>query len=133
MANHEILSEDGKLRHKIFYDEECGAAHIVHFDQVNADDARQIIDAVAQLLEGKPHRYMMDDISRVSMAKIDKETRKEFAKAGDKIQLEKIAMVGADPMTRMMSKVVVTLSGDAKRSKFFKTEAEAVAWFKEGD
>jgi hypothetical protein len=128
---HEIFSKDGKLRHEIFYDEEFCGAHIVHYDTVNADDARQIVDAVAQLLKGKEHRYMLDDITRVSMADLDKETRKEFAKAGDKIQLEKIAMFGADPMTRMMSKVIVVLSGDAKRTKFFKTKEEAVAWLKE--
>lgn len=128
--NHEIRSPDGSIRHKIYYDEQNSVARIEHYDTVNADDARRIVDAVAKLLEGKEHRYMMDDISRVSMAKLDKETRKEFAKAGERIQLEKIAMVGADPMTRMMSKVVVTLSGDAKRTKFFKTEKEALAWLK---
>ncbi|MBN2379307.1 STAS/SEC14 domain-containing protein [candidate division WOR-3 bacterium] len=127
---YEILTPDGTLRHEIFYNTEFEAAYIVHYDRVNADDARQIIDSVAELLEGKKHRYMVDDISRVSMTKLDKETRAVFAKAGEKIQLEKIAMIGADPMTRMMSKVVVALTGEAKRTKFFRTEQEALAWLK---
>jgi hypothetical protein len=126
----EILSQDGGLRHEIFYDEGCGAARIVHYDEITADDARQIVDAVAEILKDKEHRYMIDDGTRVTLTKMDKETRKEFAKAGERIQLEKIAMFGANPMTRMMSKVVVALSGDAKRTRFFKTEDEALAWLK---
>jgi hypothetical protein len=67
----------------------------------------------------------------MTLVKMDKETRKEFSKAQETARLDKIAMFGANPMTRMTAKVVEVVTGNAGRSKFFKTEAQALAWLKE--
>ena len=132
MKKHELFSQDGELRHKIYYDDENELVRIVHYDNVTADDARFIVNAVSQLLEGKQKRYMLDDATRMTLVKMDKETRNEFSKAQEVARLDKIAMFGANPMTRMIAKVVGIVTGNAGRSRFFRTEEEALHWLKEG-
>jgi hypothetical protein len=126
----EILSETGKVRHRAYYDEENGVARIVHYDVIYADDARQLVDTLKTLLEGKSPKLLLDDSTRVSASKMDKETRKIFMGAGDAVELDRVAVFGADPMTRMMSKIVFTVAGKIDSTKYFKTEEEALRWLK---
>jgi hypothetical protein len=126
----EILSETGQVRHKVFFDEEKGVAVIIHYDIIHADDAREMIDVLETILEGKSPKLLLDDSSRVSASRMDKETRKIFMGAGEKVGLDRVAVFGADSMTRMMSKIIFTIAGKIDSTKYFKTEEEALSWLK---
>ena len=126
----EILSETGEVRHRVYYDEENGVARIVHYDVICADDARQFLETLAILLEDKSLKLLLDDSTRVSASRMDKETRKIFMGAGDALGVDRVAVFGADPMTRMMSKIIFTIAGKIDSTKYFKTEEEALRWLK---
>ncbi len=127
----EIMSKDGKVRHTIRYEKENNLVRIVHYDIITFQDATEMLAAVEKLLEGKTPRLLLDDSSNVTALKMDKETREVFKQVGSRIKLDKNAVFGADPMTRMMSKIIFTVAGQAKSTKFFKTEEEAVKWLRE--
>lgn len=126
----EILSETGEVRHKVYYDDENGVARIIHYDAIYSDDAREMVDTLETLLEGKSPRLLLDDSSRVSASKMDKETRGIFMGAGDKLGIDRVAVFGADPMTRMLSKIIFTIAGKIDSTKYFKTEEDALRWLK---
>ncbi|MBD3286603.1 hypothetical protein GF338_09735 [candidate division WOR-3 bacterium] len=125
-----IYSEAGELRHEVYYDDENGVARIVHYDLIYADDAREFLKILEVLYTDKSPKLLLDDSSRVSAAKMDKETRQIFMGAGEKLGIDKVAVFGADPMTRMMSKIIFTIAGKIDSTKYFKTEDEALKWLK---
>lgn len=126
----EILSAEGKLRHKVHFDKTHGVARIEHYDLITVDDAKRLVDGLAEIFKGKTRRLLLDDSSNVSAAKMDKETRAIFDGAGERLKIDKVAVFGADPMTRMMSRIIFTIAGRMDSTKFFKTEDEALEWLK---
>ncbi|MBD3285310.1 hypothetical protein GF338_03135 [candidate division WOR-3 bacterium] len=61
---------------------------------------------------------------------MSKEARKAYAEHTEIIKPEKVAMVGANPVARMVAKIALSIMGRSDITKFFKTEDEALAWLK---
>lgn len=118
--------------YKLWYDEDLGALRMTDYAPLTAEDAGVVLPLVNEMLKHKPHRYMVVDVSGIPAHQmIDKESRQAFRDASDPQDFEKVAIFGASPAMRMVAKVVLTVTGVSKITRFFKTEQEAVAWIKE--
>lgn len=120
-------------KYEVRYDEKVGALRIQTFDTLTKDDVHDIMSAVERELVGKDEkRYVLVDLSQGSSDMVDKEARQAFKKASDPSNFTKVALFGANPAVRMLAKVVLVVSGVSKKTRFFKSEAEALAWLREG-
>lgn len=96
-----------------------------HFDE---NEAFEIIDQVQELYKDREHRYMLVDVSRSPGSGVSKEFRRWMAEQATRIGLEKVAIVGASPITRMVSRIVMAALGKSNDSRFFRTDDEALRW-----
>lgn len=124
------------MKHKAYYDVKHEVARMDIIGEIPQDIdaqhelAHQLVKGVEEALEGKDHRHLLIDVSETpSMYQLNRETRKILKEGGNRLGIERIAVVGADPITRMMIKVIVVLLRKSD-SKFFKTEDEALGWLK---
>jgi hypothetical protein len=118
--------------HKIYFDEDSGVARIDLHGPIHREDAQSIIRRIDEVFKDQKHRYLLNDVSGLPSLQIDKITRRTLQEGGKKLAIEKIAVLGASPMIRMIAKVVIGVLGNNTDSKFFKTYKEAVDWLKEG-
>ncbi|MBN2380567.1 STAS/SEC14 domain-containing protein [candidate division WOR-3 bacterium] len=86
---------------------------------------------------GQRSRILID-IAGLKMPKWDRETRKRLAESSPVLSENKVALIGAPPALRILSKVFSYISQKKAKAKskqpqetmFFKTEGEALSWLK---
>jgi hypothetical protein len=118
------------MKHKAYYDEEHGMVCMEINGEFTSQEASELLDEVEKLLEGKPQRYLLNDVSKSPNVTIDRETRKLLQKRGAEIEFDKMAFVGVTPMNRMMAKIVMAVLGKSKDTAFFDTSEDALSWLK---
>lgn len=117
--------------YKIWFDEKEGVLYVKTFKTIDAEDIHRLMPEVDRLLEGKPHRYILGDLSKNPSDLLTKEARQAFKHYADRVQYDKIGVIGVNPVTRMVVKIAIKIIGQADKTRFFKTEDDALAWFKE--
>lgn len=77
------------------------------------DEARDhgIITTVEELYEGQSHRYLIVDIPQTPGGSLSREYRKWMSREASRLGLEKITIVRASSVTRIVSKVVMATMG----------------------
>ena len=73
------------------------------------------------------------DLTKVKTMTVDRKTRIEFAEEmrTSEVAGTKSAIVGASPMARMLTKVILAMRKEkASETRFFKSEEEALSWLK---
>lgn len=133
------------MKLEAFYEEAAGVVKMkvtpeAHFDE---RESAEFMEHPESLFEGKPNRYLICDVSENPARSMSKEGRKwmseHASRIGDAsgighasgIGIEKIAIVGSSPVTRMIAKIMVTTLKKANSTQFFRTESEAFRWLKE--
>jgi hypothetical protein len=118
------------VKYKVWYNEEVDALYIQTFERLTKDDVGGIMDRVNAELEGRQRRYVVVDLSEGSSDMVDREARKAFKGIANPYDFEKLAVFGANPSVRMLAKVVLAITGVSSKTRFFKTEAQAIRWLK---
>lgn len=118
------------MKYKVWYNEEVEALYIQTFERLTKDDVGEIMARVNATLEGRQRRFVMVDLSEGSSDMVDKEARQAFKEIADPDDFEKLAVFGANPSVRMLAKVVLAITGVSSKTRFFKTEAQALRWLK---
>lgn len=95
----------------------------------NEGEAEEFISLMEELYGDSEHRYLVVDISRTQKTGISKEFRRWMTEKAARIGLDKVAVVGASPVTRMVSKVVMAALGKSDDTRFFISTNEALVWF----
>lgn len=127
------------MKLEAFYEEAAGVVKMkvtpeAHFDE---RESAEFMEHPESLFEGKPNRYLICDVSENPARSMSKEGRKWMSEHASRIDhasgigIEKIAIVGSSPVTRMIAKIMVTTLKKANSTQFFRTESEAFRWLKE--
>jgi hypothetical protein len=116
------------MQHRIWFDPNDDLLRFNIVGRFSREDAKETLAEVKKLLEGKKRRFFLADISASPNLTIDRDTRKILQQ--DSPEFEKVALVGATPVTRMISKVIVTVVGRSAVTKFCKTQEEALLWLR---
>jgi hypothetical protein len=118
--------------YKMWFDAEQGVLYVKTFKTIDAGEIHQLIPQVDKSLEGKPRRYIIGDLSENPTDPLTKEARQAFKQYANSINYDRIAVIGVNPFTRMVVKIGVKIVGQSDKTRFFKTEAQALAWLKGG-
>jgi len=118
------------LKHSIQYDSNSRTIILKIVGNFTVEDADEVIVKVNQLTGNNPESNVLADFTQSPNLVIDRETRRMIQNAALKYMFQKVAFVGVSPVTRMIAKVIIAVLGKIKESRFFKTEAEAIAWLK---
>ncbi len=113
---------------KVFLDESINAVRIVFDESETPDTIGANLDRCEALLESLEKRFILSDLSQ-QKGQLDKGCRTVLQERGQKIKFDKHAFVGANATARMVGKIIMAVMGQSHRTGFFKTEAEAIAWF----
>jgi|GEM_PF-1212241 len=120
-----------KTEFKLWYDEENGVMRTVIFETLDAEASSSLFDSIKDNFEPEKHRYFLADMtSEKAQTLHDKATRRTLREKMPQVNWGKIAILGANPGLRMLTKIVMTAAGKARDAKFFDKEEEALAWLK---
>jgi len=118
------------MQHKVWFDESQGVLRLEVLDDFNSDNIEEMFVKVEELFEGRSQKLILVDISMMPNLSLDKKTRRLLQEKA--VPFDKMALLGATPVTRMMAKVILTVLGKSASTYFCKTEDEALAWLKGG-
>ena len=131
------MSKEWKIgKHRAVLDEENNALVVNIEDDFESEDVEDYIDVVNEAFPGVVSgRHVIILFSKGSkggiMTKEAREALKKKFEENKGANKDRIAIVGASPAVRMISKVIIKVTGSVS-TKFFKTKEEAFQWFKEG-
>ncbi|MBN2379296.1 STAS/SEC14 domain-containing protein [candidate division WOR-3 bacterium] len=119
------------MKYEIRLDKEHGLLRLIIFESIDKENVDEMMPAMARELDTMTRRLVLVDMSNdknsTSMTKRARKAYKEHAAA---INTDKVAMVGASPITRMFAKIALGVMGKSEQTRFFKTEEDALAWLK---
>jgi len=119
------------MRFKVWLDEKQDLLRIDTYEKLTKDDYQAMIDEIESTLDGKDIKKVLGDMSSGhAPGTLDKEARQLFKEHASALEFDKIALIGATPSIRMISKIVFFVIGRTENAKFFKTEEEAINWLK---
>jgi hypothetical protein len=116
------------MNYNVDYSDEHEVLYLKINGELSAAEIEELMPIIRKAFDGKEHRRMLIDVTNNPAKTLSKEVRDSF-KNQDVSNFEKAAIIGASPVTHMISKVVLAIIG-SKKSKFFKTETEALVWLK---
>jgi len=109
------------------YDEDRNLVYVKFEGKLAVDEYSKLAEFFNSLPEEKKMRYLAD-VTELEGSLLDRKTREMFAGSTARFPESKIAVVGGNPVTRMICKTVVVTMGKLKETGFLKNEAEAVSW-----
>lgn len=115
------------------YDEE-NQALVLRFTEVwTEEDIPGLFSRLREYLGEKEKKNILGDVSQAPTQSYSKEFRKMIAEEAASLSLDKVAVVGANPVLRMMAKVLLAIIGQkwSVETKFFTAEKDALVWLKE--
>lgn len=121
------------MNYRLWFNDEHGVLYVQVLRTLTKEDIEAIIPEIKINLDGKPHRYLLGDLSeqRTEDGILDKEARQALRELASDADYDKIAVIGVRPMTMMIAKIGISVAGKGDISRFFKTEDEALTWLKE--
>jgi hypothetical protein len=118
------------MKYKVWYDEENGVLRADVLDTFDAETATAFFKEVNGKYTEEQQNYFMAYMSEEAQRLVDKETRRAARDGAALLKWDKLAILGAKPGLRMVTKIVMTAVGKAKDTKFFDDEEKALAWLK---
>lgn len=115
------------MKHEIWWDEENSCVRMKLVGEFEPNDARWANDQITAMFEARSRRCLLID-HRLSPAPVGRESRAVLEEHVSKLEIEKMGFFGVTHLNRVVAKIVVAVSGQTQSTKFFKTEAEAIAW-----
>lgn len=121
------------MNYTMHFDEEYCVLYVKTLAMLTASDVHQLMPEMDKVFADKPCRYVIGDLSSNPPGLLTKEARQAFKEHAKDFKIDKGAIVGTNHATRMIAKIAISIMGLSEIVKFFKTEGEALSWFKEGE
>lgn len=118
------------MKHEFWFDEDHDVVRVKLSGSFTMQELSEIISILNELLEDKKHRCILVDVSDSARILSSKEERKAMAEMAKGLDWEKVAVLGADPILRISSKIILAVMGKGKEAQFFKTDEETLHWLK---
>ncbi|MBN2379323.1 STAS/SEC14 domain-containing protein [candidate division WOR-3 bacterium] len=118
------------MNYEMWYNEEHEVLYVKTLAMLKEEDVNEIMPKVGQILEDKTRRLIIGDLSDNPTGLLSKGAREAFRKNADKIKVDKIAVIGANPSIRMIAKIALVVMGKSQIAKFFSEEDDALRWLK---
>jgi len=119
------------VKYEVKKDKENGLLRLVIYSSLVKADVDELMPIMAAELDKMKRRLVLVDMSQdKNPSSMSKEARKAYKEHAAAINTEKVAMVGANPVTRMTAKIALSVLGQSDRTRFFKSEEEAFVWLK---
>lgn len=93
--------------------------------ELTPEEVSTVTKKMIELLKPLEKVHVLMDVSELK--KVPPKAREEMAKS-PLPPSEKIAVVGATPMIRVLGTLVLKVVPEVKKSRFFSDESEALAW-----
>lgn len=114
----------------VWFDETNGIVFNTGKPASTVEAARDTLRRAAQLMEGKPRRLLLVDLTDAPLT-LSSEVRETLSEESRNLKLDRQAFVVANPVLRMLAKTISRVTGASAKSGFFGTVDQAVAWLKE--
>jgi hypothetical protein len=115
------------LKYEIKLDKDHGLLHLVIFESLDKKDVDEMMPTMARELDNMVRPLVLVDMSQdKNSSSMSKEARKAYAEHAATIKTDKVAMVGASPVTRMFAKIALSVMGQSEKTRFFKKEKDAL-------
>jgi hypothetical protein len=117
-------------KHKVWFDEEKKVLYYTINGNYCGSEHREFLKLYPKAFEGINGKFALVNLTNATP--LSKETRRSMKEEEEKISegTDKMAFIGASPAIRMIAKIVMKLSKN-KNVAFFRSEKEALDWFKE--
>lgn len=122
------------MKHKLYFNEAQGVFHIHIIGDITPEGYIEINQTYNTWESGRPKKVIIDltETNMSTMVPWDRETRQRVSKSTEAFTSDtKVAVIGVAGISRMVMKIAFNVLGVVKTGRFFKTEAEALAWLKE--
>lgn len=119
------------MNYKMWYDEERGVLYVKTLAMLTGPDVHQLMPEMIKVFADKPHRYVIGDLSDNPTGLLTRAARQAFKEYAKDFKIDKGAIIGTNPSTKMIAKIAISVMGLSDKVKLFKTEAQALTWFKE--
>lgn len=120
------------MNYMIWYDEDEGVLYLKTYTLLTVKEIEEILPLMAEHFKDRSHRYILADMTDNHSGFVDREARRLLKERANQIIFDKMAVIGAGPATRMITKVALNVLGKTDQTRFHKTEKEALAWLKGG-
>jgi len=115
----------------VWYDEANGV--VISTEAANTiEAARESVRRMSELLEGKPRRLLVIDLSGAPL-NMPSEVRRGIMDEVRQLRVDRQAFVVPNPVLRMLAKAMAKVSTQVGSAAFFASTQEAVAWLKQED
>jgi hypothetical protein len=131
-----MVEGNKSMKYKINYDKESTIVKIEFYRNLEDNDVASFSKDIELVLKGRScvgaildHGTLLDK----GMPKMSREARKEFGEIARRSGVKKLAMVAVPAIVKTISQTIGFLAkGDDVKTRFFKTEPEALRWLKGG-
>lgn len=117
------------MNYKAWFNEDNGVLYVKTFKTMDEKDVHDLMPRIEELFENRKPRLILGDLAENPSDPLTKEARQAF-KEYSTVDYDRIAVIGVNPFTRMIVKIAVKIVGQADKTRFFKTEEEALTWLK---
>jgi tRNA threonylcarbamoyladenosine modification (KEOPS) complex Pcc1 subunit len=121
------------MKSDVWFDEEAGVVRMRFVGNITNEEYTRINRELLANISPEKRRFQLVDLTASTTMKIDRKTRKEITAEIEATDVAgtKTAIVGASPMVRMMTKVILAMRKEKDaETRFFKNEDEALTWLK---
>ena len=115
------------MKHKIWYDNDRGILFLEFKSDYLQSDVPIIRGKMIELLDGKPYRQMVIEMSKTHKVE-NRKTRELSNQAMKDAKITDAAFVGGSAANRMIAKVLLKTGALKTKGDFFKTKEDALKW-----
>jgi pyruvate carboxylase len=122
----------GKMIPEMSFDEKNEILFLKFVEEWTEKDIPEMFSRIRMFLEGKKKKNILGDVSEAPAQSYSRQMRNMVGEEVVDLKLDKVAILGANPVLRMMAKVLLAVIGNkwSAETRFFGSKAEALAWIK---
>jgi len=121
------------MRHNVVFNEAERLMKVKVIAGITPAEIREIHENVEKKRLGSAPRFFLCDLSKARLGSLyPQETRSAIADAVKGTGYEKVAIVGEQLVLAAIIKIIQKILGAEIEAEYFKTEQEALSWFKFG-
>lgn len=119
------------MKYKVWFDSANLLVRAQVFESLIKEDAEGLMSEIERQLVDNDTRIGIMDLSEAdSIRDVSKETRVVYREHAKKLPIDKAAVIVASPVIRMIARVAIAALGKSMKTRFVKSDDEALAWLK---
>ena len=115
------------MGHSTTYDTEHDVVKLSVIDKWSVEDAEGFYRETVEMLEGKTNKQILVDLNEAKVF-TSSEARKLTAKYVKDMNVTHLAIFNANPVVRIMGKILMQLTKETTKGNVLNTEQEALDW-----